>query len=1306
MVQAHGKKTLWDDARRSLQQAVNFSLGCQQPDGHWVAPVSADATFTAQYVMFKYAISGLSLADDGAALQRWLLADQTPDGSWVLAPGLPGNLSTTVEAYLALRLLGTPASHPAMERARDFVLFNGGVVRVRFFTRFFLATFGLFPWAAIPQMPAELILLPTWAFLNIYVLSSWARSTLIPVLVVRHHEPVYTLPNGRNRDNDFLDELWCDPTDKNVPFAPPLWELFWGHDRDAIKLAFTLADKVLARLGGLKRWPLRQLALRRCIEWLLEHQEAEGDWAGFFPPIQGSLWALLLEGFPLHHKRVHLGMEALERLAVNEVRGKWLQSTVSPCWDTALMVNALCDAGLGRDARLARAAEWLRARQLMVAHGDWRFYAHTQQAGGWSFEYYNTFYPDVDDTAVVVMTLVKQDPGCINSKCILNAVEWILGMQNRDGGWGAFDINNDARWLHKIPFSDMDSLVDPSTSDVTGRMLECFGLLLAHRRGARLCRQFRHRVQVASKGGLAFLLKEQEAFGAWWGRWGNNYNYGTTNVLRGLVWFSRHDRDAQRAVIRAIRWLEVCQNDDGGWGEDLLSYVDPSLAGCGPSTAAQTAWALDSLLRFRPPSDQAIEKGVYWLVSNQTEKPDHSEGASWPYDKFVGTGFPNVLYLGYPFYHHLFPIQALSRYVDSLGHHEIGIAVRGLQLAPHIISTLCRPSILMMVLGSRGDIELFLSIAKRLHGCRVRIATHPAHQGLVQRHGFEFYDVGASPDEFARVLGQEPRVFLSIVKGEFATLRRSLCLAFRRFWQASIDSGDGAAAAHGRVTKTKILDVHTRPFLADVVVSGSATTVHVHAAEKLQAPLIIIAPQPMLPTSGFPHVFTMTKPSFSQGRWWNLASYFCLDLINWLVFGPLINRLRVKEYGMLPLSWTWATNDFLQAKIPHVCLWSSSVLPKPSEWDENVLIGGYSFLDDGTHYTAPKSLQGFLETGKPVVAVSFGSMTVPDPAQLISTLSSALGRIQATGVVCRSWSAELDTNIIIPPHIYLADAIPHGWLLPRVNGFIHHGGAGHTAAGLRAGVPMLLMPHFLDQYFWAAKVRELGLGPPPLELRTLTAQQLVASLQRLVSGQYQDRCTKIAVRIQAEGDGANVAEDVIMQQVPLPEMNTSCSVIPELTAHWRHTESELPLSGAAAACLATGQIISWEDLDFQPRVDWAERWREARRSHSWVHMLGWLANLIFQMLETLPTIVAWVIGNKGFPEEDSHAIKMRDPVRQARIRQAQFDLQLIKEHADEKEAAMLDDRVMNRWHMVASAEFHGHFRDRRKNSGIKLELPN
>lgn len=470
------------------------------------------------------------------------------------------------------------------------------------------------------------------------------------------------------------------------------------------------------------------------------------------------------------------------------------------------------------------------------------------------------------------MALVKQNPSSIVSDCVLNGVEWILGMQNHDGGWGAFDINNDARWLHKIPFSDMDSLIDPSTSDVTGRMLECFGLLLTNRKGACLPQPLQRRLREAAKGALKFLLKEQEckgaASGSWWGRWGNNYNYGTTNVLRGLEFWCYNNVKVTRAVTRAISWLRECQNLDGGWGETLLSYVDPSLAGRGESTSAQTSWALDSMLRYLPASDPAIIRGIQWLIANQTIKSEYGEGMSWRTELYAGTGFPNVLYLGYPYYHHLFAVQALSRYLRCLVHQEVPtITPHGIDISPAVVSKLSRRDALFMVLGSRGDIDVFLSIAKRLPDYRIRIATHPTHHDVVQDQGFEFYDAGGSPDEFSRILGKEPNVLRSMANGDFAILRQSLCSSFQRFWMASFDYATHTVMPLIDTKEARTLALQPRPFLADIIVSGPATTVHIHAAEKLRIPLVLASSQPAAPTRDFPPVVTMTSPDFPSGKW-------------------------------------------------------------------------------------------------------------------------------------------------------------------------------------------------------------------------------------------------------------------------------------------------------------------------------------------------------------------------------------------------------------------------------------------------------
>lgn len=847
-------------AKEALQQAVRFSFDQQRPDGHWVAEVSSDATFTSEYVTFKYAM-GLDLTADSEAIKHWLLNEQKEDGSWGLAPELPGNVSTTTEAYLALKILGVSPEEAVMRKTRDFMLQNGGVARVRFFTRFFLATFGLFPWSAIPQLPAELILLPASSPLNIYTLSSWARSTLIPILVVAHHKPIYPLPNGLDSKNNFLDELWLKPEDKNVPFAPPLPTLFWEHEW--IKLFFTGADTILAAADGLRGLPLRRLALKKCVDWLLEHQEPQGEWAGFFPPMHGSLWALLLEGYPIDHDVIKRGFSALERLAVHDQNGKRLTATVSPVWDTALMASSLCDAGMGSDVRVCKAAAWLKPRQLLGPEGDWRVYSPCSQAGGWSFEYHNKWYPDVDDTAVVVMALVKQDYHLVESDSVARAVTWILGMQNHDGGWAAFDCYNDKLWLHKIPFSDMDSLCDPSSADITGRILECFGYLLSHKRG-RLDESLQKTVVASSARGIAYLRKEQQESGAWWGRWGNNYIYGTSNVLRGLEHFGKTDPEVLKMISAGVAWFESIQNTDGGWGETLASYDRPELAGRGQSTAAQTAWALQSLLIYRPASSQATQNGVSWLVKNQTVKSVN--GTSWSADVYTGTGFPKVLYLGYPLYHHAFPVMALSKYLEVLKRPQ------PVTLPQPVVDALSQPSVSMMVTGSRGDVEPFLRIAHRLkkaYDIRVRIATHECHRKLIQDSGAEFNPTAGGPEVAEKAFTERPGVIRAYLGGHFAAIVSAYKTMLADCW---FSIADFAPYVAGEKTQR-------RPFIADAVVSHRPILVHTHAAETLQVPLVLLSIQPDIPTGEFPHPTTMTKPKYQKGRWYNKLTYDLLEYV-------------------------------------------------------------------------------------------------------------------------------------------------------------------------------------------------------------------------------------------------------------------------------------------------------------------------------------------------------------------------------------------------------------------------------------------
>ena len=650
----------FEGACRALEKAANYAFESVLPDGHWCGEFQTNATITAEYILLRQAL-GLDQRSDREQLRNYFLSEQNPDGSWGIAPDCQGDVSTSTEAYFALKILNVPSGHPAMCRARDYILSVGGIATARIFTRIYLATFGLFPWSAIPEMPAELILLPSWAPINIYVLSSWARSTIVPLLIICHHRPLYPLPNGIDANNDYLDELWCNPSDKNVPYCPSnLWTT------DKLAFAFSAIDTVLHYLGGLRYFPLRSYAIRQCLKWVLEHQEEAGDWAGIFPPMHLSTLALVLEGYKLEDSPVYRALEAIERFAWEDDRGKRVQCCVSPVWDTILMTIGLCDAALpGRHSMSKRAMEWVRSRQLLGPEGDWRIYNPRLPPGGFSFEYHNTWYPDVDDTAAAIIAFIKQEPDFMDP-CITQAVIWVLGMQNRDGGFAAFDLNNDKLFLNKIPFSDMNGLCDPSSADVTGRVLEAFGLLIQTPYKNHVSSDLIDRVLLSTTRAIRYLASTQEPTGAWYGRWGSNYVYGTSNTLCALAHWIKCNVEVQDCVDLAVQWLKSVQNPEGGWGEGLDSYSKPNRAGCGPSTPSQTAWALMGLLPFLSSTDPVIEKGVSYLISTQS-KQTSIKGATWPETQYTGTGFPEYFYTGYSLYPHYFPMMALGRYARLKG---------------------------------------------------------------------------------------------------------------------------------------------------------------------------------------------------------------------------------------------------------------------------------------------------------------------------------------------------------------------------------------------------------------------------------------------------------------------------------------------------------------------------------------------------------------------------------------------------------------------------------------------------------------
>lgn len=617
-----------DDA---IHRAQERALRLQHPDGYWQAPLEACVGMDAQYIIFNR-FMGRTPAETEQRLVANMLVRQSADGSWSLYDGGPGHPSTTIEAYFAMKLAGMSAGHPAMRRARDWILARGGLACAGVFTRIFLAYFGQYPWAALPAVPVELNLLPPWFPVNIYKFSSWARETLVPITILAAMRPSVPLAPGMD-----VRELWVRPPEQaDLQFPRGERTLSWQR-------FFWLADRVLHLLGRSPWKPLRARALARAEQWILERQEPDGGWGGIQPPMINCVMALRALGYPDEHPAVRKGIEAIESFVTEHEGRSFFQPCISPTWDTALMAKALLDSGMPSDhPALARAADWLIERQIH-APGDWSVYNPTLAPGGWAFEFENRWYPDVDDTAVILMGLNRiraSDPER-QRRAILLGTNWALGMQSRNGGFGAFDTDNDSAFLNEIPFADMKAMIDPPTEDLTGRLLELMGVS-----GHGLDFERARRAH-------AFVRRTQRADGSWWGRWGANFIYGTWSVLAGL----RAIGDDLQAphIRRALEWLKSRQNDDGGWGETLDSYDDESLAGVGPSTPSQTAWALLGLLAGEQPVSREALRGAEHLLVQQR----HDGG--WDEDWFTGTGFPSHFYLRYWMYRDYFPLMALGQ---------------------------------------------------------------------------------------------------------------------------------------------------------------------------------------------------------------------------------------------------------------------------------------------------------------------------------------------------------------------------------------------------------------------------------------------------------------------------------------------------------------------------------------------------------------------------------------------------------------------------------------------------------------------
>lgn len=607
--------------RETLGRAVEHLLSLQSPEGWWKGELETNVTMDAEDLLLR---QFLGIRTDGQTAQSaaWIRSKQRDDGTWGNFFGAPPELSTTVEAYTALKLAGDPPDAAHMSRAREYILDAGGLEQTRVFTKIWLSLFGLWSWDEVPVIPAELILLPPWIPLNIYDFACWARQTVAGLTIVSAYRPIRPVPFA-------LDELRTGVPPE--PFAP---SSTWPG-------AFQRLDRALHFADRSPPARLREHALKTVEQWIVDRQEADGSWGGIQPPWVYSLIALDLRGYPVDHPVMRKGLEGLDKFTIVENGIRRLEACQSPVWDTALALIALADAGLGpgHDA-LARGGRWLLDEEVRVK-GDWAVRRPSLEPGGWAFEFENDNYPDIDDTAEVVMALRRASLPGIDA-AVERGVKWTLGMECSDSGWGAFDADNTQELIRKLPFCDFGEVIDPPSADVTAHVVE---MLAAEGMAGH----------EATQRGIAWLLREQEADGSWFGRWGCNYVYGTGAAVPALVAAGlppEHD-----AIRHAVRWLEQVQNSDGGWGEDMRSYDDPGgWSGRGESTASQTAWALLAL-HAAGEREGAAERGLAWLAETQLES------GTWEEPWYTGTGFPGAFYINYHLYRLVFPVTALARFV-------------------------------------------------------------------------------------------------------------------------------------------------------------------------------------------------------------------------------------------------------------------------------------------------------------------------------------------------------------------------------------------------------------------------------------------------------------------------------------------------------------------------------------------------------------------------------------------------------------------------------------------------------------------
>jgi squalene-hopene/tetraprenyl-beta-curcumene cyclase len=641
------------DVESALHRSREHVLSLQHPDGYWSGELEADSMLEADYIFLHVLLDS---GDPGRLHRAFveMMRYQNDDGSWSIYPGGPGNISLSVKCYFSAKLIGIGADDPRLIKCREWILTHGGVTACNTFTKMYLCALGQYDYDAVPAIPPEIVLFPKWFYFNIYEISAWSRSILVPLAIIYAKKPFKKIAPEQS-----IDELFVGGRANSI--------LRLRMDRKHLlswRNFFIIIDRLMHLSEAVHIRPLRKIALRKAEKWMLERLEMSDGLGAIYPAMMNAILALRCLGYSEDDPQVIRARDEFEKLGIEQAPTAdmpeatfRMQPCMSPVWDTAQAVYALGEAGVPRDdPRMIKAADWMLAKEVRQV-GDWAVKAPNCEPGGWYFEFNNEFYPDTDDTAQVLLALKHVDhPRERNQiQAAERAIRWEFAMQCRNGGWGSFDKDNTKMIFQYIPFADHNAMLDPPTVDITGRMLEMLASYGYTRDDKRV------------KKAIDFILKEQEPDGSWFGRWGVNYIYGTFLVLRGLeaIGFDQHEPQVQQAA----EWIRMVQNPDGGWGESCGTYDDPDTRGVGVSTPSQTAWAVLGLLAAGDDRSDSVAKGIRWLLTRQL--PDGSwdesmrEGAQRE-GIITGTGFPKVFYLAYTMYRQYFPLLALTTYKRAM----------------------------------------------------------------------------------------------------------------------------------------------------------------------------------------------------------------------------------------------------------------------------------------------------------------------------------------------------------------------------------------------------------------------------------------------------------------------------------------------------------------------------------------------------------------------------------------------------------------------------------------------------------------